>query len=511
MLNVNTLQKTLSRMELPELQDYAAAHKNDPYVVAMALSIANTKKEAKTAQQGIAGMQPQPKVVDQQISQMVPQAPASAMAAAQLPENVGIGQLPVPGTAYAEGGIVAFGDGGEIPRYQDQGYVRYPYGVTGAAQPNDMFSIPGMVVGQPFTTANNPDLAQRVAEIESLPANRFSRATKDQMIAQAKQQAGIAATQTPLTTPTQIGPGSPRLPDTTVVPAAKKQADAAALADTAALDKAAADKARDEKDALSRREQPVGLPALSGYEQKLESAINKNAPKKEDFLKEIADVDKPFLEAAQANIDKEAKRLSTDKETDLYMSMIVGGAKAAAGTSQYALQNIAEGLASGAANYKDALKDFRKATQENSKAELALKQYEATGKKDALKSYYDAQSRRDDRYAQGLTSLMAQEMQTKGQMAVASMPGQQERLFKSLADKDSAAYKGFENYASKMGAEAKGDTALRTAAVNKWSSEPMLRQEFNNDFDSYLRMMTGQQNLAGATTKQLELLKKYGT
>lgn len=51
--------------------------------------------------------------------------------------------------------------------------------------------------------------------------------------------------------------------------------------------------------------------------------------------------------------------------------------------------------------------------------ETELAKYQATGKKDALKSYYDAQARRDDRYAQGLVSMMTQQMQTQGQIAAA--------------------------------------------------------------------------------------------
>ena len=47
MLNVKTLTDTMSRMELPQLQQYAALHKNDPYIVTLALSIANQKKQMK--------------------------------------------------------------------------------------------------------------------------------------------------------------------------------------------------------------------------------------------------------------------------------------------------------------------------------------------------------------------------------------------------------------------------------------------------------------------------------
>jgi hypothetical protein len=125
MLNVKTITDTLSRMPLPELQQYATLHKNDPYIVTLALSIANQKKQMKAGQEGQAGMQPQPKVVDQDIAQMVApppqQMPPQQMAAAPqqaLPEDQGIGQLPAPNMQHmAEGGIVAFDDGGSVPGY----------------------------------------------------------------------------------------------------------------------------------------------------------------------------------------------------------------------------------------------------------------------------------------------------------------------------------------------------------------------------------------------------------
>lgn len=121
MLNVQNLTNTLSRMELPDLQKYAAMHKNDPYVVSLALSIANQKKQMMVGKAGQAGMQPQPKVVDQQIAQMVAPPPQQMAAAPQqqmLPEDVGIGQLPAQNMQnMAEGGIVAFEDGGSVPGY----------------------------------------------------------------------------------------------------------------------------------------------------------------------------------------------------------------------------------------------------------------------------------------------------------------------------------------------------------------------------------------------------------
>ena len=132
--NIRTLTDTLSRMELPELHDYATLHKNDPYIVIMALSIANQKKQADIAEKGQDGMQPQPKVVDQELAQMLAPPPQQMAPPPQqmapppqqmapppqqaLPEDSGIGQLPAPNMQnMAEGGIVAFDDGGSVPSF----------------------------------------------------------------------------------------------------------------------------------------------------------------------------------------------------------------------------------------------------------------------------------------------------------------------------------------------------------------------------------------------------------
>jgi len=114
--NIKTLTDTLSRMELPELQDYATLHKNNPYIVTMALSIANQKKQMKAAQDGQAGMMPQPKVVDQDIAQML--APPPQQMAQAMPEDQGIATLPAQNMQnFASGGIVAFGGGGDVPGF----------------------------------------------------------------------------------------------------------------------------------------------------------------------------------------------------------------------------------------------------------------------------------------------------------------------------------------------------------------------------------------------------------
>jgi len=108
MIDVNKITSTLAKLPDAQLQQYAQMHKSDPYIMALAMSESNRRKELRSAGQGAQGMQEQPKVVDREIAQMAPQ---------QLPENQGIGQLPAGDMNFADGGIIAFADGGDVERF----------------------------------------------------------------------------------------------------------------------------------------------------------------------------------------------------------------------------------------------------------------------------------------------------------------------------------------------------------------------------------------------------------
>jgi hypothetical protein len=120
MADFTNMTERLALMPDPALQQFAQMHRDDPFTLALAVSESNRRKKMRTAQQGLAGMQQQPPVADQEIAQM--NAPA-------MPENVGIGALPAPVLAampaggiageeeiepqtMAGGGLVAFADGG---------------------------------------------------------------------------------------------------------------------------------------------------------------------------------------------------------------------------------------------------------------------------------------------------------------------------------------------------------------------------------------------------------------
>lgn len=89
-----------------ELEKFAVAHKADPYLLSLAFNESNLRKRSKADQQMQAG-QPQPvneQALQSMRSEATPQQP--------MPADVGIAQLPMGDSNYAEGGIVAFAGGG---------------------------------------------------------------------------------------------------------------------------------------------------------------------------------------------------------------------------------------------------------------------------------------------------------------------------------------------------------------------------------------------------------------
>jgi len=150
MIDVNKITSTLAKLPDAQLQQYAQMHKNDPYIMALAMTESNRRKELRSASQGQAS-QEQPKVVDKEIEKMGDMRGASPEQLARLmemleakkqaeqeeftgggqamPEEQGIGQLPAGNMDFANGGIVAFADGGDVERYQFGGTTFDPSGI----------------------------------------------------------------------------------------------------------------------------------------------------------------------------------------------------------------------------------------------------------------------------------------------------------------------------------------------------------------------------------------------
>ena len=125
---IQDITESLALMGDPALQQYAQIHKDDPYVMALAMSESSRRKKLRAAQQGQGGQMPQPKVVDQAIQAInpppqqpqQPPMPQQGMqqppqAQQQLPEQQGVAQLPAPNMqSMADGGIVGYDDGGVV-------------------------------------------------------------------------------------------------------------------------------------------------------------------------------------------------------------------------------------------------------------------------------------------------------------------------------------------------------------------------------------------------------------
>jgi hypothetical protein len=410
MINVNQITSQLAKMPDQALQQYAAMHKNDPYTVSLALAEANRRKEMRGAahvQQG-----EQPKVVDQEIA---------GIAAQPLPEEQGIGQLPAQNIqGMASGGIIAFDEGGEVPRYQgmtDGSLVQQP--------------LPGGLgiysQGSFGPQTGDAELQKRIADIEAMPDNRVPRAYKDQMIADARLKFGLPKTSViPPTTPVPMGDK--------VAPAAVAPVQTSPRIDTApsVVDKAVERKKLEDEAAAKGQKPPVepGLPSINSYMKQFEA----NLPKKEEaqaeetFMNKRSEPMKEYFAKANEGIEKERARLKTDKEQDFYMSLIQGGLAAAAEAGPNALQNIAKGFSVGAGSYKEALKDFRKASQENSRMEMDLMKAKAADKKgdmDAYQKHTESVAERnakiDQLKASGVASLLGHQMSASATLGAASM------------------------------------------------------------------------------------------
>jgi hypothetical protein len=398
MINVNQITSRLASMPDQALQQYAAMHKNDPYTMALALAESNRRKQIRQGAQMQAPQQP--KVVDQEIAQM----------AQQMPEDMGIGQLPAPNMErMAEGGIVAFEEGGEVPGYAEGVYTGRPTGgllgdIPGYVPGATSFGLPQPGVEDPndLTTLeklkrwNERGIAERklkevnaaraqaglppVAQIDfptkpapapaPAPAGAFPAAPKTPPGGTGKRSASpLAALVEP---PAPAAPAATKpvagLPSlSTAAPtAAQAKADAAALVDDAEL-----------RRSLENNEKFT----TQAYEKLLG-----------DYNKKVAELPEAY-KGYEERLKKEEEAASNDKDKALGMAIFQAGLGMMAGTSQYAFENIGKGALAGLDNYQSALKDLKKAQRERDKAFADIEAARLAEKRGDLKASTELQAK----------------------------------------------------------------------------------------------------------------------
>jgi len=146
--NVDSILSKLRLMPDPQLQQFAAMHKNDPFLLPLAIQEDTARKQMRASAQAQAMGGEQPKVVDQAIAsigqmpqpQMPPQGPGGPMppqGAGPAPGGPGgIAALQAPNMAkMADGGIAGYPDEDEIGMAEG-GVARYN-GATGSLTNTD--------------------------------------------------------------------------------------------------------------------------------------------------------------------------------------------------------------------------------------------------------------------------------------------------------------------------------------------------------------------------------------
>jgi hypothetical protein len=415
----------------------------------------------KIRQQQQATQQKPPPVVNELVAQAAQKAAPTTQGVAQLPVG-GIGEIGK--YTGAGGGIVAFEDGGEVQRFQNQGMVSSsPFGrdirAFGEAGRQSMLQrTPGMLgaYGQPlfsdeerervrliqlidqkYGTKGSPllgyfteqtpaeraqarDIISRLPTM-SLPELRALAAYGPQAtpVAQAIQTEGPMGGKQG--TPADVrkadiaagGIDSPAMPAQTppYIPRSMQMGDittSPAMSPFSAL--------------LAQAEaavQPKGSKTLTAAERIQEQ---------QDFLKAAGyDPEKLFKEQRES-VEKEKGALAGDKRDAMNMRLVEAGLGILGGESPYAFVNIGKGASPAMKGLQEDLKDIRKLTRDYDKAIRDINLAEQSGKREmglaALKRSQELSDKIEDRKFDLAGRMYSAEVQKY----IASLPGAQERL-----------------------------------------------------------------------------------
>ena len=602
-MNPQSVLSQLRMMSDQQLQQYAAMHKNDPFIFPLAFQESQTRKQMRSESQAMqAG--PQEKVADQALAAMAPEP---------LPEEVGIGALPAQNLeGMCGGGIVAFDEGGEVPRFNGLGgsfvgpqydfnaflrqmgistqdFLKAPS--TEQAQIRDMFNqthgapqsaAPGTTtqaasraptmtergiaaIGNAASGAGNMLKRGLGAITKYSPAamvgeGLFNTSPEELAILRKADQARLGKATGDVLAQYGLDKGMPS-------PSATQADVDASLGNYAPVPAWASGQPGAQGAAPGVQGTPGGQggqklpPGPAAPQVAMPAAPAVKAPSiedakklsgqfidKEGIMKSVDEFTKMQDEglAALAKAREEGKpqgkayeeyerlvknrvdELASDKETAKGEALLTAGLAVLGGSSPFALQNLSL-AGKGMEQYRDAMKDIKKAARENEKALADIEQARrAEGREDwrEANNYkekaFDRQmkgrelgvnalmnlgikdgeiaSRAYDTAVQQAGALERTLIQERGQTArtnaMLAAPGQQERLFATLgADPTGAVAQGLGVYSKAMGPDARSTMVNRAKAFHDWSTSPILQNQYKN-FEDYFRMS----GMGGPTT-----------
>jgi len=394
-----------------------------------------------------------------QMAQAMQQPPAQErppVAQQVMEEARGLDALPtnLP-TQYAGGGIVAFDEGGQVPRFQSRGLVQEyetPYDRMNRlnrereAQQAAYFATPegraqqirsdraglmapiaaagDVFVGGPANALSYglsgianavgvPRIGRALGiydpDVTSVELPKVGTGTATPFYDKLRQYAaGQSDSSAPATTaqPTNA-PATPAAPTTgepqgiaSVAPQTRPDTSGLGLGGASALGRGPG---------LGIKQPKFAAPEGDSYKSEAESFYNKYgteaAALDEKTDKAIKDANEKVKGKAfdeyKKSLEQEAVQAGADKEQAKYMSLFKAGLAMMAGTSRHAFENIGKGAMVGTEDYQAAVKDLKKAEKERQK-EFALieqaRRAEDIGDRDkAVASLEKARERQDTR------------------------------------------------------------------------------------------------------------------
>ena len=472
----------------------------------------------------------------------------TGMASGGLPEDQGIAQIPTPNIQrMADGGIAGYEDdeegmatggmggmfnfaqqsepvvrmsgGGHIPRYQ--GTPRSIGGDGSVVSSNPMFNIPNFQAVTPrdtFTQEGSPENQTMFERFSNYMGEQKKKATLSEIA--YRIQHGIA-------TPDEIALFNAEMtkqpvkkpmgaPKDVVNPDEVLMANEKANKFKTTADKAATDKAPAAAAPTTQVKMPAGIAALKAptaedataasnkffdadaltrrLEQQRLQERQDIANQKDTRLAQLDAFNKekgPAFAGYEKLLQKEELQDATDKEKSGLMSLMKGFLAMAAGESPNAATNIAKGAMAGLGDYGDALKEFKKAAKERTKAMADIEQARRAEARGDLKDTQMFEEKADTRMAESdraFTNAVTQITGKKGEIAsgifkdmvnnaeatkrimyseaaqtartnaTLAAPDAQTKFYSGIGGGDPK--KGLEFYSSVMGPESKGLQSL---------------------------------------------------
>jgi hypothetical protein len=479
MIDVNQITSTLRGMPDQQLQQYAMMHKGDPYILSLAVSESNQRKKMRMAAQGQAGGMPQPKVADAAIAGMAQQQLPENQGIAQLPtpnmQRMADGGI--AGYEDDEEGMATGGMGGmfnfaqqsePVVRMSGGGVARYN-GATGsvtgvAPELLGKYQQEATEMAMGTRMQFSPDVKAVVGKIQAAQEGSYLKEEQKQMLEgnPLRNKKQDSASKVAPTAPTASAAYDPtenlkKLAQTNArytTPSAPKNAEEAAMLNRYPATKPAADKVPPAPAATSTggvadllpgtaRLDTSYMPAAATaaptaasakskaselYDSKgqIRSLEGKQAQARQDIFNQrderVAQLDAfnkqqgPAFANYEKMLQKEELQDSTDKEKSGLMSLMKGFLAMAAGESPNAATNIAKGAMVGMGDYGDALKEFKKAAKERTKAMADIenaRRAEAKGDFKDTQMYTDRANERlaasDDRFTGLISQITGKE------------------------------------------------------------------------------------------------------